>query len=126
MKKKKSAAKATARKAAPKKKNAPRTTTNTIGVQPLADRVLVKPLTVAEKTTSFGIIIPDSGKEKPEQGTVMAVGPGKYNEDGDSLIPVGVSVGDKVMFSKYGFDEVKVDGVEYYVISESSILAILK
>lgn len=93
---------------------------------PLGDRVLVKPFTEQTgKTTSFGIIIPDTAaKEKPETGIVMAVGPGKKNEDG-RVVPVGVKVGDKVMFSKYGFDEVKVDGIEYYIVAESSILAIL-
>lgn len=94
---------------------------------PLGDRVLVKPFTPEEagKTTSFGIIIPDTAsKEKPEQGTVVAVGPGKKNEDG-RVVPMSVTVGDKVMFSKYGFDEIKVNGVEYYIVSESSILAIL-
>ncbi|HUD02918.1 MAG TPA: co-chaperone GroES [Candidatus Paceibacterota bacterium] len=94
---------------------------------PLGDRVLVKPFKPedAHKTTSFGIIIPDtSAKEKPEQGTVVAVGPGKKNEDG-RVVPMSVKVGDKVMFSKYGFDEIKVNGVEYYIVTESSILAIL-
>ena len=100
---------------------------NKSGVQPLGDRVLLKPLTAEEAgtTTSFGIIIPETvDKEKPEQGTVIAVGPGKRGDDNE-LIPVAVSVGDKVMFSKYGFDEIKVDGVEYYILPESSILAVL-
>lgn len=99
---------------------------NSIGVTPLSDRVLVKPIdTTQGTTTSFGIIIPDTvGKEKPEQGTVVAVGPGKYGDDNE-LVPLSVSVGDKVMFSKYGYDEVKINGVEYYVLPESSILAIL-
>lgn len=98
---------------------------SSIGITPLADRVVVRPLSADElgtKTTS-GIIIPDTSKEKPEQGVVVAVGPGKYEEG--TRIPIGVSVGDRVMFSKYGPDEVKVNGVEYYVISESNILAII-
>ncbi|HEV8666616.1 MAG TPA: co-chaperone GroES [Candidatus Paceibacterota bacterium] len=90
---------------------------------PLGDRVLVKPQ-ANETTTAFGIIIPDTAKEKPETGVVVAVGPGKKNESGN-VVPVGVQVGDKVMFSKYGFDEVKVSGQEYYLISEANILAIL-
>ena len=92
---------------------------------PLGDRVVVKPLTAEEmgSVTASGIIIPDSAKEKPEQGTVVAVGPGKY-EDGRRT-PMGVSVGDKVMFSKYGFDEVKIEGVTYYVIAEANVLAVL-
>lgn len=98
------------------------------GVQPLGDRVLLKPLTAEEagQTTSFGIIIPETvDKEKPEQGTVIAVGPGKRGDDNE-LIPMQVHVGDKVMFSKYGYDELKVSGEEYYIVSESNILAILK
>lgn len=95
---------------------------------PLGDRILIKPLAPEEmegKTTSFGIIIPDTvSKEKPEQGTVVAVGPGKRGDDGKLVAP-SVKVGDKVMFSKYGFDEVKVGGQEYYIVSESNILAIL-
>jgi chaperonin GroES len=94
---------------------------------PLNDRVIVRPLSPEEMgtTTASGIIIPDSSKEKPEQGTVIAVGPGKWNEDGDARLPMGVSVGDRVMFSKYGFDEIKIKGVTYYVLAESNILAVL-
>ncbi len=92
-------------------------------ISPLGDRVLLKPV-AAETTTSFGIIIPDAAKEKPEQGTVVAVGPGKRTDDG-KLVPVSVKVGERVMFSKYGFDEVKVGGVEYYLVSEANILAVL-
>ena len=102
--------------------------TNKSGVQPLGDRVLLKPLSAEEAgtTTSFGIIIPETvDKEKPEQGTVIAVGPGKRDEDGN-LWPVNVQIGDKVMFSKYGYDELKVNDVEYYIVSENNILAVLK
>lgn len=94
------------------------------GVAPLGDRVLVQPLSAEEKTTSFGIVLPDSTKEKPEQGTVIAVGPGKRTDEG-KMLPVSVKAGDKVLFSKYGYDEVKVDGVEYYIIAEGNILAVL-
>lgn len=96
-------------------------------LSPLGDRVVVRPLSAEEMgtTTASGIIIPDSAKEKPEQGTVIAIGPGKWNEDGDARVPVGVSVGDRVMFSKYGFDEIKIKGVTYYVIGEASILAVI-
>lgn len=96
------------------------------GLTPTGDRVLVKPLSVDEAgtTTSFGIIIPDTAKEKPEQGTVVAVGPGKRGDDNE-LVPVSVKVGDRVMFSKYGYDEVKVGGVEYYLVREENILAVL-
>lgn len=96
---------------------------NKAAVSPLGDRVLLKPL-APETVTSFGIIIPDTAKEKPEQGTVVAVGPGKRTDDG-KLVPVSVKVGERVMFSKYGYDEVKVDGVEYYLVSEANILAVL-
>lgn len=94
-----------------------------IGVVPLGDRVLVKPMP-PETVTAFGIIIPDTAKEKPEQGTVVAVGPGRRGDDNE-LLPVGVQVGDRVMFSKYGFDEIKVGGVEYYILPENSILAVI-
>ena len=97
---------------------------NKSGVTPLADKVVVEP-TVPETTTSFGLIIPETAsKEKPETGVVIAVGPGKVADDG-SHVPVGVSVGDKILFNKYGYDEVKVNGKEYYIVSEQNILAIL-
>lgn len=99
---------------------------NTVGITPLGDRVLVKPLTPEESgtMTTFGIIIPDSAQEKPEQGTVVVVGPGKRGDDG-SYVPLSVVVGDRVMFSKYGFDEIKVGGVGYLILPEASILAII-
>lgn len=99
-----------------------------INIKPLADRVVVRPLTPEESGTvsSSGIIIPDSAKkEKPEQGVVVAVGTGKWDEDGEKRIPMEVKVGDKIVFSKYGFDEVKEGDTEYVIVSESSILAIL-
>jgi chaperonin GroES len=96
-----------------------------ISISPLADRVVVQPITKDDKTSSFGIIIPDTAdKERPAKGKVVAVGPGK-TEDG-KLVPIGVKVGQTVLFSKYGYDEVKVDGQEYFILSESSILAIIK
>lgn len=99
-------------------KKAPVTKKNMLGT-PYGDRVLVKPEPMEEKT-SFGIIIPDASKEKPETGTVVAVGPGKRGDDNE-LVPVNVKVGDKIMFSKYGYDEVRLNGVEYYLIREDSI-----
>ncbi len=100
---------------------------SSVGVSPLGDRVLVKALSAEESSiaNSFGLVIPDSSKEKPEQGTVVAVGPGKRNDDG-TLSELSVKVGDRVMFSKYGFDEIKVAGVEYLILPESSILAIIE
>ena len=99
-----------------------------IGIRPLGDRVLIEPLNRKDETlTKGGIIIPDTvDKEKPHQGKVIAVGPGKWNEDGDALVPMSVKVGDKVVFSKYGPDEIEVGDREYYIISESSILAVLR
>ena len=95
-----------------------------LSIKPLGDRVVVAPLTKDDVSVS-GIIIPDTLKpEKPERGTVVAAGPGKYGDEGD-LIPMTVKVGDKVLFSKYGYDEVKIDGTEYYILSESNVLAVL-
>lgn len=98
--------------------------TETLAIKPLGDRVVVKPVS-KDEVSSSGIIIPDTLKpEKPERGTVVAAGPGKYGDEGD-LIPMTVKVGDSVLFSKYGYDEVKIDGTEYYILSESNVLAII-
>ena len=107
--------------------SAPTIVKSAVGVSPLGDRVLVKALSPEDygTLTAFGIVIPDSSKEKPEQGTVVAVGPGKRNEDGE-LIQLSVKVGDRIMFSKYGFDEIKIAGVEYLILPESSILAVIQ
>ena len=99
---------------------------STVGVTPLGDRVLVLPLDKSEIKSASGIIIPETvDKERPDQGKVVAVGPGKYDEDGERRIPLSVKVGDTVMFSKYGPNEIKIGEKEYYVISESDILAII-
>lgn len=94
-------------------------------IVPLNDRIILKPIGEEEmNTTSSGIIIPDTvSKEKPEQGTVMAVGEGRW-ENG-KRIPIGVKVGDRVVFSRYGYEEVKVEGEEYYILKEENILAII-
>ena len=94
---------------------------------PLGDRVLVKPMQKDEgKKTASGIIIPETiDKEKPEQGKVVAVGNGRMNDEGN-VIPMNVKIGDTVIFSKYGPEEIKVDGEEYYILSEISILAVIK
>ena len=96
-----------------------------LSLKPLGDRVVVQPAEKeGEKKLASGIIIPETvDKEKPAQGTVVAVGPGKY-EDG-KRVPMQVKVGDTVIFSKYGYDEVKAEGQEYYILSESSILGII-
>lgn len=94
-------------------------------IVPLGDRLLVKPSSGEDKKTKTGIIIPETvDKEKPEQGEVIAVGPGRI--DDGKVIPVRVKVGDTVLFSKYGPDEIKVDGVEYYILREDSVLAVIK
>lgn len=99
-----------------------------LSIKPLADRVVVRPLTDEETGTvsASGIIIPDSvKKEQAGEGVVVAVGEGKWNKDMSERVPVDVSVGDRVVYSKYGYDEVKVQDESYYIVSESSILAVL-
>lgn len=92
-------------------------------IRPLGDRILVEPIATESKTAS-GIIIPDTAKEKPQEGKVVAVGSGKIV--GDQKVPLEVKVGDKVMFSKYGGDEIKVEGKELKILQESDILAIIE
>lgn len=94
-------------------------------IKPLGDRVIVKPLG-QEEITKSGIVLPDTvDKEKPEQGEVIAVGPGKRLENGE-IAPVSVKVGDKIVFRKYSPDEIKVDGEEVLVIGESDIVGIIE
>ena len=110
------------------KKSSARPTTpkSAFKVQPLGDRIVVKPEEAMDERSPSGIIIPDTArKEKPERGIVVAVGEGKRNERGD-VLSMSIKVGDTVMFSKSGFDEVKIDDVEYYIVSESGVLAIIK
>jgi len=90
-------------------------------LQPLGDRVLVKPIAKEEKTKS-GIYLPDTAKEKPQEGEIIAVGPGKYDETG-KRIPMDLKVGDTVIYAKYGGTEIKVDDVELMILRESDILA---
>ncbi len=92
-----------------------------VKLQPLADRVVVKPIE-KEEVTKGGIVLPDTVKEKPQEGKVMAVGPGRLSEDG-KLIPMGVKVGDIVIYSKYGGTEIKIDDEELVILRESDILA---
>lgn len=96
-------------------------------IKPLGDRVIVRPLTEEELGTvsASGIIIPDSAKkERPEQGIVIATGPGKWDEDGEKRIPLEVKVGDRVVFTKYGYDELKFENKDYFIVSESGILGV--
>ncbi len=130
MKKAKKMAKKVVKKAAPKKvvKKAVKITQakNEMGVMPLGDRVLVRPLSAEEAgaVTSFGLIIPDSAKEKPEQGTVVAVGPGRRNEKGERA-PLDVKPGDRVYFKKPWDEPIKIKGVEYYIVSEVEITLVV-
>src|SRR5438094_1295800 len=91
-------------------------------LQPLEDRVVVKP-SEEEETTVSGIVIPDTAKEKPQEGQVIAVGPGRF-EDGNR-VPLDVKVGDKVIYSKYGGTEVKLDGEDHLILSARDVLAIV-
>jgi chaperonin GroES len=91
-------------------------------LQPLADRLVVKPIQ-KEEMTKGGILIPDTVKEKPQEGEVIAVGPGRVTEDG-KRIAMDIKVGDRVLYAKYGGSEIKVDGIEMMILRESDILAI--
>ena len=93
-----------------------------VSIKPLEDRILVKTVE-AEQTTASGLVIPDTAKEKPQEGEVLAVGPGRF-EDGQRL-PLDIQVGDKVIYSKYGGTEVKYDGQEYLLLSARDVLAVV-
>ncbi len=94
-------------------------------LRPLGDRIIVKPV-AKEEMTKTGIILPDTvDKERPEQGTVIAIGPGRLLENG-SRAPMSVRIGEKIVFKKYSPDEVKVDGEEYLVISETDVMAVIE
>lgn len=98
-------------------------TATKVAIKPLEDRIVVQ-ASEAETTTASGLVIPDTAKEKPQEGTVLAVGPGRF-EDGQR-IPLDVSVGDKVLYSKYGGTEVKYGGEEYLVLSARDVLAVIE
>ena len=93
-----------------------------MNIKPLADRVIVKPM--EKETMKGGIIIPDTAKEKPMQGTIVAVGPGQISDSGERVTPE-VKKGDTVLYGKYSGTEVNVDGVDYLILRESDVLAIL-
>ncbi len=92
-------------------------------IKPLEDRILVRP-EEGQETTVSGIVIPDTAKEKPQEGTVLAIGPGKRSDTGE-IIPMDIKVGDRVMYSKYGGTEIKVDGDELLILSSRDVLAIV-
>ncbi len=95
-----------------------------MNLKPLGDRVVVRPQDDAEARTASGLVIPDTAKEKPQQGDVLAVGPGALDDNGNR-VPMDVSVGDVVLYSKYGGTEVKVGGVEYLIVSARDLLAVV-
>ena len=95
-----------------------------VSIKPLEDRVVVKPLE-AEQTTASGLVIPDTAKEKPQEGEVVAVGEGRFDDKGQR-VPMDVKLGDKVVFSKYGGTELKYGGEEYLILGARDILAIVE
>jgi chaperonin GroES len=94
-----------------------------VNIKPLEDKILVQ-ANEAETTTASGLVIPDTAKEKPQEGTVVAVGPGRFNEKGDR-VPLDVSEGDTVIYSKYGGTEIKYSGEEYLILSARDVLAVV-
>ncbi|MXQ62691.1 MULTISPECIES: co-chaperone GroES [Actinomadura] len=100
------------------------TTATKVVLKPLEDRIVVQPLE-AETTTASGLVIPDTAKEKPQEGTVIAVGPGRVDDKGER-VPVDVKVGEVVLYSKYGGTEVKYNGEEYLVLSARDVLAVIE
>jgi len=93
-----------------------------MNLQPLEDRIVVRPAESEERTAS-GLVIPDTAKEKPQQGEVLAVGPGKRAEQSGEIIPMDLKVGDKVVYSKYGGTEITVDGEDLLILSSRDVLA---
>jgi chaperonin GroES len=91
-------------------------------LQPLGDRLIVKPIE-EEETTASGIVLPDTAKEKPQKGKVVAAGEGRWDEDGEKRIPLDVAEGDEVLYSKYGGTDIVIDGEDLLVLRESDVLA---
>lgn len=96
-----------------------------MNLQPLEDRIVVRP-NDAEETTASGLVIPDTAKEKPQQGTVLAVGPGRRSDSTGELIPVDVSEGDVVVYSKYGGTEISIGGQDLLILNARDVLAVVK
>ena len=97
--------------------------TVSVSIKPLEDRIVIKQVE-AETTTASGLVIPDTAKEKPQEGDVVAVGPGRIDDNGNR-VPLDIAVGDKVIYSKYGGTEVKYGGVDYLVLSARDVLAVV-
>ncbi|GAA3965870.1 co-chaperone GroES [Gordonia caeni] len=95
-----------------------------VNIKPLEDKILIQAIE-AETTTASGLVIPDSAKEKPQEGKVIAVGPGRWDEDGDKRIPLDVAEGDTVIYSKYGGTEITYSGETYLILSARDILAVV-
>ena len=95
-----------------------------VSIKPLEDRVVIK-IAEAEQTTASGLVIPDTAKDKPQEGEVVAVGPGRIDDNGNR-VPLDVAVGDRVIFSKYGGTEVKYDGEELLILAARDILAVVQ
>ena len=100
------------------------TTATKVSIKPLEDRIVVQ-ANEAETTTASGLVIPDTAKEKPQEGEVLAIGPGRIDDNGNR-VPLDVAVGDKVIYSKYGGTEVKYAGEEYLVLSARDVLAVIE
>ncbi|HMS77603.1 co-chaperone GroES [Gordonia sp. (in: high G+C Gram-positive bacteria)] len=95
-----------------------------VNIKPLEDKILVQAVE-AETTTASGLVIPDTAKEKPQEGKVIAVGPGRWDDEGENRIPVDVKEGDTVIYSKYGGTEIKYSGEEYLILSARDVLAVI-
>ena len=96
-----------------------------MNLKPLDDRIVVKP-NEAEQTTASGLVIPETAKEKPQQGEVLAVGPGRWSDDKGTHAPLDVKVGDTVLYSKYGATEVTIDGTDLLILTSRDVLAIVE
>ena len=96
-----------------------------MALKPLEDRIVVRPGD-AEETTASGLVIPDTAKEKPQQGEVIAVGEGRWDEDGEKRIPMDIKVGDTVVYSKYGGTEITVDGEDVLILNGRDVLAVIE
>jgi chaperonin GroES len=96
-----------------------------VSIKPLEDRIVIKQVE-AEQVTASGLVIPDTAKEKPQEGKVLAVGPGRFDEDGEKRIPLDIKVGDVVIYSKYGGTEVKYNNEEYLILSARDVLAVVE
>ena len=95
-----------------------------VSIKPLEDRIVIKAVE-AEQTTASGLVIPDTAKEKPQEGEVLAVGPGRFNDNGGERIPLDIAVGDRVIYSKYGGTEIKHGGEELLILSARDVLAVI-